>query len=342
MITHSTQYKVAERAGVSRTTVSLVLSGRANTMRFAPETIEKVLKAAEELGYHQNYAARTLKCGRSFTFGLITLSHSPTFFGPIAQGILEAARKVHYDMIQLVSDEQSDVGQRAVTYMKEKRIDGVIVVGRLEPEVIEEFRREMMSVVVVAPLEPVDLPVVRLDEKDGIRKSIDHLVKLGHRDLLWLAPAYIVKESTRTEAFEEAVKEADVQGRTLGFKGQAGPMRLDEMVSRYVKAIEPVFPRDDLPTGVVCWNDIVALALYVILRERGLDIPRDVSITGFDDIAAPYAWPPMTTVRHMFDEMGQAAVEMMMDMINSDDDPQFAPRMLPANLIVRQSTATPK
>jgi LacI family transcriptional regulator len=188
-------------------------------------------------------------------------------------------------------------------------------------------------------------PAVNLDAEPGIRAAVKHLAGLGHRRILWLgvqAPEEPWALS-RLSAFREAASEVGVESTHYNVENpEVLYGKIEDQIERAVNEL-----RDDLPplretTAVMCCNDTVALALCAVLRERGLQVPRDVSVIGFDDLLASFAVPAMTTVSHMLPQIGARAVELALEIMEEGrEHPYEVEVKVPAELVVRRSTCEP-
>jgi DNA-binding LacI/PurR family transcriptional regulator len=335
--------EVAEAAGVSPTTVSLVLNGRADEMRIGQATRERVVKSAEQLGYRSNYHARALIEGRSYALGLVTntpLQHR--MWGTIAAGAHEAARKAGHDVIIVGKGENESAAARGVRYLRERRLDALICSGGAAPSVKVAANRKLKAVVIQGELPPFSS--VRLDPAPGMWAAAEHLANLGHRHV-----AYVGKRAQRTimlkprlDAFRSACERLEIRLTEVFLPPED---RYHQELDWHVRYnYDQLSTHLDLPasvTGVMCHNDTVALSLISFLRDRGTRIPDEMSVIGFDDLHASLCWPALTTVSHMFHELGAKAIEVAMELAK-DDRPAARSVVVPAQLVVRASCVAPR
>ncbi|WP_246150199.1 LacI family DNA-binding transcriptional regulator [Agromyces intestinalis] len=324
---------VAARAGVSQASVSRVLNGKPSV---DPEIVRRVRRAVGELGYAPSMAARSLVHGRNQTVAMVV----PDLGNPMFQGILEGVsvaaagdgyRVLVADTVERVDDEE------ATALEARQRCDAVVLCApRLPADRLERLVERIAPVVVVnRQLEAPGVPSVGVDYARGIRDLVDHLVGLGHRDLVYLAgpePSRSNADRLRGIADAEAA-DADVRVRVL-----AGGSGLDDGAAA-VEAVDAA--RRDGATAVMAFNDLVALGLLAALRRRGVDVPGELSVAGFDDIPmAAYASPALTTLSVPRAELGAQVWTRLRGLIAGEPVAHavtFRPR-----LEVRESTAAPR
>lgn len=322
---------VARLANVSHQTVSRVLN-RHPSVR--PETKLSVLNAMETLQYRPNRAARTLVTSRSRTIGV--LSASSSWYGPAAsiQAIEEAAREVGY----LVNTTNCDGGNfesilDALRHLNNQAIEGLVVIAP-QVRVFDAIEQMSLGIPFVSLQNDERLPgkVLSVDQMAGARFATRHLLDLGHRRVYHFAgPQDWIEAKARMRGFlsEMAAVNASMTAPILGdWSAEFG----------YHAGRELLRKRDF--TAVFSANDQMALGLMHAVRDASLDVPRDVSIVGFDDVpGAAHFWPPLTTVRQDFGELGRRAVALLLDDITGDGE-GYGGMIIPS-LIVRASTALP-
>jgi DNA-binding LacI/PurR family transcriptional regulator len=346
-----TLQQVAERAGVSKSAAAFVLSGRAVERRIGAACAARVRAAAEALGYRGNYHARTLSTGRSSTIGLTmgTSVHGlmgNDFWGPIAGGVAAAARRRGYDVLMAGGSTADDALVHATQLLETGRIDALVVLSQLFGRIPPALREARQPVVTIGGGDARPSHDVSLDPAPGIAAAVAHLAALGHRMLLWIgfSRGRGVTLPERRAAFRAAARVHGLAIRELTIPELVMPEpaflpRLDETVARFRDALAAL-PWPAGATAVVCYNDLVAFALQELLAERGLRVPADVSVIGFDDVLAAVASPPLTTISHRLVELGATAVEVALDLLAGRQPP--AASVVPAQLVVRRSTAPPR
>ena len=324
-------FDVARLAGVSHQTVSRVLNGLPNVR---PATKERVEQAISQLRYSPSPAARALVTRRTRTIGLITpgiSDHGPV---SIAMHFNIAARRARYN-VETVStvDEDPDTVRMAVEGLLRQRVDAVVAVVT-DFGVLELVRGLEIAIPVVASAStPRRSPrVVSIDQYRGARAAVRHLAELGHTRIHHLTGPAAAPDSAerirgwRDELAEHRLDAPDlVNGAWTPESGYRAGLTLD---------IEP-------GSAVFVSNDLSALGLLSALRERGLRVPEDVSIVGFDDVPeAAFFNPPLTTVRQDFAALGRQMMQkVLLALEESEDETVDTP--LPTELVVRDSTQRP-
>ncbi|RMI09349.1 LacI family DNA-binding transcriptional regulator [Cellulomonas triticagri] len=324
---------VAVLAGVSHQTVSRVLNDHPSVR---PETRERVLAAIAELGYRRNSAARALVTRRSGALGVVATSSA--HHGPASTllGLERAAREVGY-FLSVATIDRFDAGtlRGALDHFLDQAVEGIAVIA---PQVdvadaLAEFAAPVPVVTVtsggvVAGAGAGRVVSVGVDQRAGARDATRHLLDLGHREVLHLAgPQDWFDARERLAGW----READA--------GAPDPVVVDwEAESGYREGLRLVDA--GLPSAVLAANDQVALGLLRAFWERGVRVPDDVSVVGFDDVAgSAFFVPPLTTVRQDFPALGRSAIDALVRVIGGEE---VAPTLLPASLVVRGSSGVPR
>jgi DNA-binding LacI/PurR family transcriptional regulator len=311
---------VARAAGVSQSTVSLVLAGKSEG-RVKPETGQAVREAARKLGYRPNVAARNLRLGRTRTVLLVVPTLASPFFGAVYTG---AARVAGERGFGVVVHPWTDDAIPARSPVDIEAIDGVLATS------IGGGVAGLGDVpLVVMDNDPAGVaPLVNFDVAGGMRAVAGHLAGLGHRRIGHLAAA------VDTWTFR-------VRGEALAASGPLvchGRTAIDVAAAR--TAALALLDRPDRPSALVCDGDLIAAGAYKAARALGLDVPGDLSVTGFDDILVATALEPeLTTVRLPADELGARAMAALLERLDGHAPPDVS---LPGELIVRGSTAPPR
>jgi len=323
---------VADHSGVSYQTVSRVIN---NHPRVADETRKRVLKSIEELNYHPNRAARSLVTNRSDTIAII--SFGTMFYGPgqMVANITQHAKKNGYRVSpsSVHKLERSDV-KAALDDLHEHLIDGLIMVA----PIVSDFMAEIREMVGDIPFIQIDtkpqpgIASVVIEQRYGSQLAVEHLIELGHRQIAEISgPMNWYDAITRHESFVETMQQHDlphsmvVEGSWSSESGYEG--------------VKSLLDDDAEFTGLVVANDQMALGAIAALNERGMRIPEDVSVVGFDNIPeSAYFLPALTTVDQNFESMGEQAVEYLVSLIQNPDA-HIHQRVLYPELVVRNSTA---
>ena len=312
---------VAQRVGVSVSTVSRAL-GRPDLV--SPATRQRVVAAADQLGYHPNLAARSLSTGRAFHLGLVIPDLENPFFASVAKGVQSYARQLGYAVFIADTDENPAQEIELVRQLS-PQVDGVILCSpRSETESIRQLVGETPLVLVNRPLEQISS--VSLDSSDGVRQAIRHLWALGHRVIAYAGgPRASWSNQVRRASFRQAAADADIHPVDLG---------------HFLPFNDGGLAAGDLAlasgaTAVIAFNDLMAIGVIQRLTARGARVPDDLSVVGFDGIdQSAYCSPSLTTVAGGLHQLGRSAVDALLD-----PPGQPTENLLPVDLIVRASTA---
>jgi len=332
----ATSADVATEAGVSRTTVSFVLNGRTD-VKIPAETRQRVLDAAERLGYHPHAPARQLVGGRSYIVALV-LRQSPeqiagdAVLAETLRGFAASARAGGFRVMvePLPADDHSPT---YADLLRSQHADGLVVSGpRVDDPSLQELVRDGFPIVLQGSLPGLSVASVDVDNVAGARGAVEHLIELGHRRIACItnAPLVYTAAQERLSGYHAALAAGGIEADPVlvaegGFDAPSGHVAMSQLIAR--TAFDAVFVA----------SDVVALGAIGGLREAGMRVPDDVSMVGFDDIPlAAYFDPPLSTVRLPAFELGQAAGQALIDRI--DDRPVPERTLLPTELVVRAST----
>jgi DNA-binding LacI/PurR family transcriptional regulator len=325
--TRVTSVDVARRAGVSQSTVSLVFSGKGQG-RVSEVTQEAVRRCARELGYRPNVAAQALRLGSSRAVALLVPDITNPFFARVLRGAQRAAQEAGYTVVLVDTANDRRWEAQSFEALRAGPVDGYLLFEVMPPDGLESDEH-----VVLMESKAPKRSSVRFDSESGAADAFRHLVDLGHRRIGHLAsafeaPTFDERDAARRRVLGEAGIDPDGQPRAT----------TDITIDDARDAAGPLL--DERPTAVFCDDDIIAAGLYLAARERGLKIPRDLSVIGFDDMDfARVLEPALTTVALDAELLGSTAFELLED--------RFAGRrprrrvVLPADLTVRGSTGPP-
>jgi len=284
--------EIAKRAKVSTATVSRTIN-RVPTVD--PALAKRVLKVVEDMGYYPNSQARALVSGKSRIFGLIVSEITNPFFPEIVQAFEDIAVQNHYEILLTSTVHDPKRMELAVRRMLERRVDGVaILTFGMEDALIDDlrFRKVPLVFVDVGP-QAAGVTNIRVNYQQGIREAVQHLAKLGHKRIAFVAgPANLKSAMARRAAFEAAMQENGLSvDPALIITG-------DHKVEGGVAALAQLASLAKRPTAILCSNDMTAVGVMREAYDRGIAIPRELSVIGFDDIRlAEFTTPPLTTVR---------------------------------------------
>lgn len=313
----TTSYDVARAAGVSQTTVSFVLNqvGAAN---ISEETRQRVVTAAEELGYVPDAAAQALVRGRTRIIGVVVTTLQDPFIGALVQTIESAAHDQGYVVILASSNDIPEREVAAARMLQSRRVDGVIIASARASALYKgHLERPWMPVVVINSLtEPSDQLVfsVGVDNRHGGQIATTHLIHKGHRRIAYVAsPPDRGDNKERMAGYRQALAEAGIAySPSLVVQGtgeiDGGQRALPELLSL-----------DEPPSAVFCYNDLTAIGLIDAARRAGLVVPQDLAVVGFDDIAfAQLCYPPLTTIAQPIADLGRKATELVLGLLSDD------------------------
>jgi DNA-binding LacI/PurR family transcriptional regulator len=319
---------VAQLAGVSHQTVSRVLH---DSPHVRSDTRERVLAAIRQLDYRPNSVAQALVTGRSKTLGVV--SFDTTLYGPASTllGIEQAAHDAGYAVsISSLRSLNRGTVLAALQRLRDQGVDGVAVIAPLRAGVdaLRHLRPDF-AVVAVEAGPDASIPVATVDQVAGAAAATRHLLNLGHKTVWHLAGPTDWKEAEeRVEGWRSALKAAGVQ--------IPAALRGDWTARSGYELGRTLLQIPDL-TAVFVGNDQMALGLLRRLHEAGREVPRDLSVVGFDDIPeAAYFTPPLTTVRQDFTELGRRCLNMLLARI--EGDPVTNRVVVSPELVVRGST----
>jgi LacI family transcriptional regulator len=323
---------VAERAGVSPSTVSRVLNGTAVVSADKRKAVER---AIAKLGFVANPVARGLAGGRTFSIGVVTQAIDSPFYGRALRGIEEELGGAGYSPLFTSGHWRADEEARCIDVLRQRRVDGLIVLtGRLSNAALRAVARTAPVVVTGRQLKAPNLVSLDFDNREGARLATEHLIGLGHRRIAFVAGDPEHPDSIeRQRGYESALRAAGLRidpGLVLpgDFNEQSGVDAVEQLVARRTRF-----------TAIFAANDQMAFGARLGLFRHHQSIPANVSLVGFDDVAGSlYMVPGLTTVHYPIHEIGQLAARAMLSLL-AGERPRFevpAPR-----LIVRESTGAP-
>ncbi len=330
MVRHPASIRdVARVAGVSRQTVSRVINSHSS---LRPETRERVLAVIEEMQYRPSRVAQALGTNRSRTIGVLAYHRSQYVPAAAISGIEAAAQAAGYvvNTINLTSNTP-DAIHEALQLQLAHRVDGLVIIAPQTRilRAIDEAAIDLPYVLLHAR-DSEDPHALFVDQLAGARAATRHLLDLGHRDIYHLAgPQDWIEAEARMQGFLIELDEADVP---------VTPPILGDWTADFGYFAGRELARAASFTAVFAANDQMALGVLHALRDAGLGVPGDVSVVGFDDVPeSAHFWPPLTTVRQDYLELGQQCVARLLRMGDNRVAELGAP--LAAQLVVRQSTA---
>lgn len=328
---------VARLAGVSGTTVSYILNGRAEEMRIAGETQERVRAAVAELGYRPNRSARSLRTRSTKTIGVITdFVASGMFASRMLSGANAAARSLDHVLVIGETEGEPSVERLLIDEMIERQVDGLLYVTRTTLELEAPPGLRDASVVLVNCVDREHAhPSILPDERAGGRASAHALAASGLR-----GEVYVVGEDPTPHAIAGPLRLAGIVER-LGESGMvlSGVLPCDWAVEPAYDAVSRWLDTGHRPRGLICLNDRVAMGVYQALGEHGLVVPDDIAVVSFDgsDLAS-WLRPRVTSVALPFEEMGDLAVRLLLD----PGGVEQGPHLVPMRIVEGESVVAPR
>ncbi|MGD8151027.1 LacI family DNA-binding transcriptional regulator [Ornithinimicrobium sp. Y1694] len=316
---------VAQHAGVSTATASRALSGAGPA---SANTVEAVRRAAQELGYNVNKAARSLRTQRTDTIGLLIPDVRNPFFSDVAYVIEQSAAAKGYSVITMNADEQPDRQVAALRSLSTQRVDGLIVVPQGGAPV--NLPASMPFVLLDRRAANIDGPLVCSDNALGSQQMIGHLLHLGHRDIALITGPQ--SSSTGRERFTASIEALTAAGCT---PRQEWIVEGDFQEDSGHRAATQLLDSPTRPTAIFAGDNLMAVGALTQARERGLKIGRDLAVVAFDDTRwFPLLDPPLTVVAQDIDALGAAAVDAVQAAMSGAE---VADVTIPTHLIVRSS-----
>jgi LacI family transcriptional regulator len=328
--------KLAEHLDLSRTTISMILNNVPEANRFPEETRQRVVESAKKLGYRPNYFARSLGSRRTYLIGVVAPDFGNGFEAAVLSGFERRLLNTGYTSLVATHHWSPDLLQRHVETLCDRGVEGLLLINSTLSE-----SPGIPAVTVCTDRCLIWSTRISIDNAFGIRKGINHLASLGHKEIAFIkGPDGSGDTQERWNAVLSTCKALGVRvdPRLTIQLGRLEPGTHQTEAGRI--AAEDILRRDRPFTALVAFNDISALGAMTALRESGHKVPEDVSVMGFDDIEfASIAYPPLTTIRQPLQEMGATAAELLLRKLANDESVQNI-RIRP-ELIVRSSTCPP-
>jgi LacI family transcriptional regulator len=329
---------IAKVTGVHVSTVSRALDPVERKM-ITEEVATRVRDAADMLGYRPNRIATGLRTNRTMTVGVMIPDITNVIFPPILRGIESVLEPLGYASIIVNTDSERERESRLVNVLRDRGVDGIIHAAALrsDPSIALAAAEGLPVVTLNRRVEMSKIPYVINDEDSGIHQMLCHLRDLGHRRIAHLAgPQDLSTGQLRLAAFH---KSAQALGVTVDAGLIVEAKRFDEQEG--ARCIGELVASGQKFTAILCANDRLALGAIDALRERGIDCPGEVSVTGFNDMPfLELLRPKLTTIRIQQHSAGRTAAEVLLKLMNggsSGDVPQET--ILPVEIVIRESTA---
>ncbi|VAW31523.1 hypothetical protein MNBD_CHLOROFLEXI01-4299 [hydrothermal vent metagenome] len=320
---------IAQKANVSPSTVSRALN---NHPRISDDTKKQIHALAKEMGYVPSGIARALVGKRSATIGVAIADFLDPFYSDIIAGIedIAVANNYHIFVSSFYRDKQRE--RTLLNAFYERRLAGIIVAGSVMDNEYLSFphRKLMPAVLINCPRHPFS---VSADKSLGARLAVEHLIDLGHRRIAHVRHAHDYETAQlRLTSYKETLKQHGIplDDRYI----VAG----DERFTGGVRAVDQLLALPEPPTAVFCFNDMTAIGVINALLKKGIDVPNDISVVGFDDLdIASFYHPALTTVHQPTYQIGRESAKMLSAIIEGNKN--IEAQLIEPKLIVRESTA---
>lgn len=325
--------EVARRANVSVATVSRALN---NTDQVSSNTLEKVRRAAEDLGYVYNVTARDILKGRSTVIGLLVPTSSSTLFGETIHGVQDVTTEAGFSVIQGATHYDQDTEDALIESMLERRVHALILTGvtfRNEDRIRRLAKDQWTRIVVVWEKPKTDLGIsyVGIDNRDAAARMTQHLIDLGHRRIGMIVGPFsrTARVKHRLEGYRDALEKAGI-----AFDPDIVMERRPDLLEGR-EAMDMLMGMENRPTAVFAASDLFAIGALKAAKQRGMLVPDDVSIAGFDDMNfGAYQDPPITTVRVDAFRIGKLAAQIAVEPVGTPERNYC----LDCDLVIRGST----
>lgn len=323
---------VAEKAGVSVATVSHVING---TRYVSSELTERVENAMDELGYHPNVVARSLKTDKTQTLGLLASDLSNPFFSTLLRGVEDRALEEDYSLIVCNTDETLEKEKLYIDVLSQRKIDGLLIAptGKSDESLNTLREREIPFVFIDRKAKGIEADAVLSDNVGGSTAATRHLIDLGHRRIgiiLGLESVNTTRE--RLKGYKKVLDEEDIKyDPKLVKQGYS-------QVGGGVEAAEELLSLEDQPSAVFSTNNLMTIGAMQGIQKNDYSCPEEISLIGFDDFAwASTFQPRLTTVAQVPYDIGAKAAEVLFERIEDETSKTKEVRM-PTNLKIREST----
>ncbi|SET66423.1 transcriptional regulator, LacI family [Natronincola peptidivorans] len=323
---------VAEKAGVSKSTVSQFINKRYEFM--GKDTREKIEKIIEELGYQPNEVARSLKIKKTHTIGVIVANILHPFSTYFSRGVEDYCQQHGYNVILCNADNDPFKEQSYIKMLQMKQADGIIIAstGKNNDLIMKEIERGFPIVLFDRHFKDFEADTVLSDNYQGAFEVVEHLIHQGHRKIGLVIPEgqLLSMRKLRIQGYYDALKKHDIPVEDAFIKfvsKHTALLQLDSLCNGKNK-----------PTAIFTINDLVTIEVLNYLKQNKIKIPEDLAMVAFDDLPmASLLEPPLTVVAQPNYEMGTAAATLLVNRIESKNIGNYVKKVIPCKLIIRES-----
>jgi DNA-binding LacI/PurR family transcriptional regulator len=338
---------VARESGYSASTVSIVLNSAPLSRYISAETKGRIQTAAQRLGYRPNPLARSLRSQRSNIVGVMMFDITDPFCTPILRGLEKALYQANY--LSLLADAHNEAHrfERYLEMLLDRRVEGLIVIANwlvTDIKVLADLtERQVPTVIAGRAFEIQNVSTVSVDNENGSALALEHLHRLGHREIAFLrGPKTLASSGQRWKGIRNFAQSVGLRLDRKRIKELPESLDPNSSFEAGGQLTAELLRGGRSFTALMAYDDVTALGAMRALKNKGLRVPEDCSVIGFDDVAqAALSLPSLTTVRQPMEAMGSMSVGLMLDAIKAVEQKQDIPvvrRKIPAVLVAREST----
>ena len=325
-------YDIAKEAGVSPSTVSRALEDHP---RIGTATRKRIQELAREMNYIPSTAAKGLAVSKTWIIGLVLPTISDPFMGRVVEGVEQGAIEAGFNVFTSTSQNDRQREIAVIKTLQKRRVDGIIVItSHLLDQYSKLFDTSKVPLVIINEQKPGEtMHFVTVDDTYGACLAVEHLLALGHQCIGYVGVSNRPQSNKhRLQGYQNALQTAHIPfdpnliitSHTIEDHAKAGEASLEPLLLAGA-------------TAVFCYNDVTALGLLSACYKRGISVPNDLSVIGFDDIdLVAYTIPPLTTIRQPGFDLGWQAMHMILELLNGQEPKN---QIVPVELVVRQTTA---
>jgi DNA-binding LacI/PurR family transcriptional regulator len=338
---------VARQSGYSASTVSIVLNSAPLSRYIPQDTKQRIETAARSLGYRPNPLARSLRSQRSNIVGVMVFDITDPFCTPILRGLENSLYQSSY--LSLLADAHNEPHrfERYLEMLLDRRVEGLIVIANwlvTDIKVLADLtQRQVPTVIAGRDFDLASVSTVSVDNEGGAALALEHLYKLGHRDIAFLrGPKALSSSGQRWKGIRNFAQTAGLSLDSKRVAELPESLGANSSFDAGAQLTADLLRRGQSFTALMAYDDITALGSLRALKKKGLRVPEDCSVIGFDDVAqANLSAPSLTTIRQPMEAMGALSAGMVLDaikIVNQKRDIPVVRRKIPAELVVREST----
>jgi LacI family transcriptional regulator len=326
-----TIYDIAREAGVSATTVSKVIN---NKGRISEKTKAKIMKIMEDLHYQPSVLASAMKGKNTFTIGIIIPDMNNPVYSEYLKLIEAYGRELGFSILICNTNNDPEKEEEQVTLFRQRQVDGFIIASKFKNDkVLKELINKNFPIVLFALERPeLSIDCVTIDDFLGGYKVTEYLLSLGHRQI-GVMTEDAVSSLERVKGYKQALSNADVEySEKLIYQSET-------IIERAVEQAGKLLDNQDRPTAIFGCNDVLAIGTIMAAKQRGIKIPNELSVIGFDNtFMCKIVEPQLSSVAAPLGEMGRKAMDLLISKIDKTNNLKQRIKMLP-DLVIRETTA---